>query len=90
MKQLHVRTQEDELGIQLVKSLNEKVIKNAIAQAVVSNCLLEDQLRVIPATLADITWLRLPNMRLRSDSWNQQILRLLFRMVWHGDNSLLS
>ena len=46
--------QEDELDIQLVKNLNEKVIKNMIAQVVVSNCLLEYQLQVIPKRMADI------------------------------------
>ena len=37
-----------------MKRLNEKVIKNMIAQAAVSNFLLEDQLRVIPSRMADI------------------------------------
>ena len=41
LKQLHARFQEDELGIQLIKNLDERVIKNVIAQAVVSNFILE-------------------------------------------------
>ena len=49
LKQLQVKWQEDELGIQLVKSLDEKVLKILIAQATVRNHLLEDQLRLIPA-----------------------------------------
>ena len=54
MKHLHDRLQEDEPSIQLINGLNEKVIKGVIAQAAVSNCLLEDQLRVIPSRVADI------------------------------------
>ena len=54
MKQLHERLQEDELSIQLIKGLNEKVIKSMVAQAVVSNFLLEDHIRVIPPRVADI------------------------------------
>ena len=46
--------QEDELHIQPVKGLNEKVIKSLVAQAVVSHFLLEDQLRVTPPRVADI------------------------------------
>ena len=42
LKQLHARFQEDELGIQLIKNLDERVIKNVIAQVAVNNCLLED------------------------------------------------
>ena len=53
MKNLE-RLQEDELGIQLIKSLNEKVIKGVISQAAVSNFLLEYQLRVILARVANI------------------------------------
>ena len=41
LQQLHARFQEDELGIQLIKNLDERVIKNVIAQAVVSNFILE-------------------------------------------------
>ena len=37
LKQLHEILQEDELSIQLIKGLNEKVIKSTIAQAAVSN-----------------------------------------------------
>ena len=44
LKQLHARLQEDELVIQLIKILDEKVCKSVIAQATVSNCWLEDQL----------------------------------------------
>jgi len=44
LKQLHARLQEDELGIQLIKRLDEKVLKSVIDQAAVSKCRLEDQL----------------------------------------------
>ena len=54
LKHLHDRPQEDELSIQLIKGLNEKVIKSMVAQAAVSNFLLEDQLRVTPPRVADI------------------------------------
>ena len=54
MKYLHDRMQEDEIHIQLVKGLNEKVIKGLVAQATISNCLLEDHLRVTPLRVADI------------------------------------
>ena len=54
LQQLHARFQEEEHGIQLIKNLDERVIKNVIAQAVVSNCLLEDQFRLLPARMADI------------------------------------
>ena len=46
MKYLHDRLQEDEIHIELVKVMNEKVIKILVAQAAVSNFQLEDQLRV--------------------------------------------
>ena len=49
LKQLQERWQEDEQAIQLVKGLDEKVLKTAIAQPIVSSHLLEDQLRLIPA-----------------------------------------
>ena len=42
LKQLQECWQEDEQAIRLVKGLDEKVLKTAIAQAVVSNHLLED------------------------------------------------
>ena len=54
LKQLQVRWQEDKLGIQLIKSLDEKVLKTGIAQAAASNHLLEDQIRLIPARVANI------------------------------------
>ena len=54
MKCLHDRLKEDEISIQLVKLLNEKVIKGLVAQVAVSNCLLEYQLRVTPPRVADI------------------------------------
>ena len=54
LKQLQVRWQENELGIQLVKSLDEKVLKTVISQEVVSNHLLEDRLCLIPARVANI------------------------------------
>ena len=34
--------------------MNEKVIKGLVAQAAVSNCLLEDQLQVTPPRVDDI------------------------------------
>ena len=54
LKQLHERLQEDELSIQLIKGLNEKVIKSMVAQVAVSNCLLEYHVQVTPAGVADI------------------------------------
>ena len=54
LKQLQERWQEDEQVIQLVKGLDEKVLKTAIAQAAVSNHLLEDQLRLILARMVNI------------------------------------
>ena len=54
LKQLQARWQEDELGIQLIKSLDERVLKNVISQATVSNHLLEDQIRLIPSRMANI------------------------------------
>ena len=42
LKYLHDRMQEDELNIQQVKGLNGKIVKSLVAQAAVSNCLLED------------------------------------------------
>ena len=38
----------------MIKKLDERVIKNVIAQDAVSNCLLEDQFRLLPARMADI------------------------------------
>ena len=54
LKQLHARFQEGELDIRLIKNLDERVIKNVIAQDAVSNFLLEDQFRLLPARMADI------------------------------------
>ena len=54
LKQLQARLQEDELGIQLIKSLDEKVLRTVIAHETVSNHLLEDQLQLIPARVANI------------------------------------
>ena len=54
LKQLHDRMQEDELIIQLIKGLNEKVIKSMVSQDAVSKYLLEYQLRVTPPRVADI------------------------------------
>ena len=36
LKQLHDRLQEDELGLQLIKSLDDKVLESVIAQAAVN------------------------------------------------------
>ena len=54
LKQLHARWQEDELGIQLIKILDERVLKNVIAQVEVSNHLLEDQLQFLLARMDNI------------------------------------
>ena len=54
LKYLHERMQEDELIIQQVKGLNEKIVNNLVARATVSNCLLRDQFRVTPQRVADI------------------------------------
>ena len=51
---MQVRWQEDELGIQLIKSLDKKVLKTIISQASVRNHLLEYQIRLIPARVANI------------------------------------
>ena len=48
LKYLNDRMQEVELIIHQVKGLNEKIVRNLVAQDGVSNCLLEDQLRVTP------------------------------------------
>ena len=42
LKQLHDRLQEDELGIHLIKSLDDKVVKSVIAQAAINRFRLED------------------------------------------------
>ena len=44
LKQVHDRLHEDELGIQLIKSLDDKVLKSVIAQVEINNCQLEDHL----------------------------------------------
>ena len=54
LKQLHAPWQEDELGIQLIKSLDERVLKNVISHEAVRNHLLEDQLRFHPSRMANI------------------------------------
>ena len=54
LKQLHDRLQEDELGIQLIKILDEKVLKSVISQAAVRKFLLEDQLQMVLARMANI------------------------------------
>ena len=54
LQQLHVKFQEDELSIQLIKTLDERVIKNVTAQAVVSNFLLDDHFHLLQARMADI------------------------------------
>ena len=46
--------QEDELIIQHVEGLNEKIVKNLVAQVAVNNFLLEDKLRVTPQRVAYI------------------------------------
>ena len=54
LKQLHARWQEDELGIQLIKILDERVLKNVISQVAVSSHLLEYQLRLLPIRMPTI------------------------------------
>ena len=51
---MHARWQEDELGIQLIKSMDERVLKNVISQEAVSNHLLEYQLRLLTSWMANI------------------------------------
>ena len=46
LKQLNDTLQEDELNILLVKGLDAKVVKSLVAQATISNCLLEYLLTV--------------------------------------------
>ena len=54
LKQLQVICLEDEQSIQLVKGLDEKVLKTAIAQAAVGGHLLEDLLWLIPSRVANM------------------------------------
>ena len=54
LKYLHDRREEDELHIQLVKNLSEKVVKGLVAQAAISNFLLEDKVKVTPPRVAEI------------------------------------
>ena len=54
LQQLHTRFQEDKLNIQSIKKLDERVLENVIAQAIVTNYLLEDQFQLLPARMADI------------------------------------
>ena len=54
LKYLHDRLQEDELNIQQIKGLNEKIVKGLVAQAAINNFLLEDQLRVTPQKVVEI------------------------------------
>ena len=75
MKYLHDRLQEDEINIQFINGLDEKVIKNLVAQAVVSNFLLENQFRVTPKRVADIKEGSFPSTRSQVDFWSQQISR---------------
>ena len=41
--------------MQLIKKLDERVIKNVIAQDAINNYLLDDQFRLLPARMADIS-----------------------------------
>ena len=43
LQQLHARFQEEEHGIKLIKNLDERVIKNVIAEVEISNIILEGQ-----------------------------------------------
>ena len=62
LKQLQERWQEDEQGIQLIKGLDEKVLKTTIAQETFSSHLLEDQLCLTPPRVANIN-LKFLNVR---------------------------
>ena len=53
-KQLQEQCNEDEQAIQLVKKLDEEVLKTEIAHAAVSSHLLEYQLRMIMAKVEGI------------------------------------
>ena len=46
--------QEDDLNIQQIKGITGKVVKNWVAQATVSNCLLEGLSRVTSPKAAEI------------------------------------
>ena len=54
LKKLHARFQEEELDIQLIKNIDERVIKYVISQATLINCLLEDHIRILLARMDDI------------------------------------
>ena len=54
LKYLHDRREEDELHIQLVKNLSEKVVKGLVAQAAISNFLPEEQVKVTTPRVAEI------------------------------------
>ena len=54
MKYLHDMMQEDELNIQHVKGINEKVVKRLVEQVAVNNFLLEEQRRVTLPRAAEI------------------------------------
>ena len=42
------------MGIQLIKSMDERLLKNVISQEAINNHLLEDQLRLLLARMANI------------------------------------
>ena len=42
LKYLHDRLKEDELNVQQIKGLNEKIVKGLVTHAAINNCLLED------------------------------------------------
>ena len=54
MKYLQDKMHEDELSIQQIKGITEKVVKNWVSQASVSNFLLEHLLRVTPPKAVEI------------------------------------
>ena len=54
MKYLQERVQEDKLSIQQIKGITNKVVKNWVTQAAVSNYLLGDLLKVTPPKAAEI------------------------------------
>ena len=54
LKQLQEWCNEDEQAIQVVKGLDEKVLKTEIAHVTVSSHLLEEQLRLILVRVASV------------------------------------
>ena len=73
LKQLHDRLQEYELSIQMIKILDDKVLKIVIDQVAVNNCRLEDQIRLLPARMANIK-AQATKHEVTSDFWSHPTL----------------